>query len=175
MIARAALALAAVLLAATVPEPPDFRMDDYRAPVPRTLAGARVVSVTEVRDLVGDPSATLIDVLPAPRRPPSMRPGMPWLPEPHRSIPGALWWPDVGRGALAPSLESRFRERLEAAAGPGRQRLLVFFCLSDCWMSWNAGKRAVAWGYRVAWFPFGVDGWSAAGLPTQIVEPTALD
>ena len=42
-------------------------------------------------------------------------------------------------------------------------------------MSWNATKRAASWGYRVAWFPEGVDGWEAAGLPTEIVKPEPLD
>ena len=37
-----------------------------------------------------------------------------------------------------------------AAARGGRRppRLVVFFCLSDCWMSWNAAKRAAAYGLR---------------------------
>jgi PQQ-dependent catabolism-associated CXXCW motif protein len=104
-----------------------------------------------------------------------MRPDMPWLPQPHRSLPGALWWPDVGRGALAPVLERRFHDRLSAALGPDRQRLTVFFCRADCWMSWNAAKRAASWGFHVAWFPGGIDAWTAAGLPMQIVQPQKLD
>ncbi|MEA1648849.1 hypothetical protein UAJ10_07440 [Nitrospirillum sp. BR 11164] len=40
-------------------------------------------------------------------------------------------------------------------------------------MSWNATKRAAGYGYtNVAWYPDGVDGWRAAGLP--LATATAL-
>ena len=29
-----------------------------------------------------------------------------------------------------------------------RSRTLVIYCKADCWMSWNAAKRAVSWGFR---------------------------
>jgi rhodanese-related sulfurtransferase len=39
-------------------------------------------------------------------------------------------------------------------------------------MSWNAAKRALAYGYRnVAWFPDGSDGWQEAGLPLAEAQP----
>jgi len=41
-------------------------------------------------------------------------------------------------------------------------------------MSWNAAKRALAYGYRnVAWFPDGSDGWQEAGLPLAEATPMA--
>lgn len=169
-----AVALAGSAVAATVPEPDGYRMEDYRAPVPDSVRGAEVVHLEAMRALVDRRQAVLIDVLPAPRRPPNMRPGMPWMPEPHRTLPGSLWWPDVGRGALPPATEARFRERLRALAGDP-PRLIVFFCLSDCWMSWNAAKRAASYGLRVGWFPEGSDGWQALGLPVQAVEPEWFD
>lgn len=165
--------MAILTAGAAPPEPDGFRMDDYRAPVPATLKGGEVVDVEGMRAIVDRHDAVLIDVLPAPRRPEGMRPEMPWLPQPHQSLPGSLWWPDVGRGALAPALEAQFRQRLQQVAG-APPRLVVFFCLSNCWMSWNAAKRAVGWGYVVAWFPEGVDRWAAAGLPTQEVKPELL-
>ena len=49
---------------------------------------------------------------------------------------------------------------------------MVFYCLADCWMSWNAAKRAAAWGWRqVLWYRDGMDGWEAAGLPTEELHP----
>ena len=170
------LALVAVLLTSgathadpTVPVPDGYRQDDYRAPVPDSVPGAEVFHLPAMQDLVTRGGAVLIDVLPAPRRPDAMRPGTPWLPQPHRSLPGALWWPEVGRGALPSGAEAHFAERLRAATG-GDGRLVVFFCLNDCWMSWNAALRAAALGLRAAWFPEGVDGWEAAGLPVQPVQ-----
>lgn len=173
------LALTAVMLAPriacadpTVPIPDGYRQDDYRAPVPDTLPGGEVVHLSAMQDLVTRGGAVLIDVLPAPRRPDAMRPGTPWLPQPHRSLPGALWWPEVGRGALPAGAEARFAERLRAATGGDPRRLVVFFCLNDCWMSWNAARRAATLGVRAGWYPEGVDGWEAAGLPTEAQQPT---
>jgi PQQ-dependent catabolism-associated CXXCW motif protein len=38
--------------------------------------------------------------------------------------------------------------------------------MTDCWMSWNAARRAVALGYSaVNWYPLGADGWANSGLP----------
>jgi hypothetical protein len=43
-------------------------------------------------------------------------------------------------------------------------------------MSWNATKRALAWGYTGAqWYRDGTDGWEAAGLPlTEAPPPEAV-
>ena len=50
--------------------------------------------------------------------------------------------------------------------------LLVFYCQEDCWMSWNAAKRALSYGYRnVAWYPEGTDGWQRADLPVADSQP----
>ena len=39
-------------------------------------------------------------------------------------------------------------------------------------MSWNAARRAVAWGYSaVHWFPGGTDDWRDAGNALQPVSP----
>lgn len=165
-----ALTLAGPAFASQVPEPEGYRTDNYRAPVPATVRGAAVVHVPEMRELLARHGAVFIDVLPAPRRPESMRPGMPWMPPPHRTLPGSLWWPEVGRGALPAEVEARFHRRLAEVAGDP-PRLLVFFCLSECWMSWNAAKRAAALGFPAAWFPEGADGWEAAGLPLETVKP----
>jgi PQQ-dependent catabolism-associated CXXCW motif protein len=50
--------------------------------------------------------------------------------------------------------------------------LLVFYCQADCWMSWNAAKRALSLGYsNVAWYPEGTDGWTFYNLPTLESRP----
>lgn len=156
-----------------VPVPDSYRMDNYRAPVPDSVPGASVVDTEAVQALIAAGQAVLIDVLPAPRRPDAMRAEMPWLPPRHRTVPGSVWWPEVGRGALSAELEQRFRERLMQVAIPGR--VVVFLCLSDCWMSWNAARRAGSYGITAAWYPEGADGWARAGLPLQEVKPDPLD
>ena len=99
-----------------------------------------------------------------------------WLvSRPRRNIPGSLWLANVGYGALTPKLERYFRDNLDAATQGHRDRAVIFYCLADCWMSWNAARRAVRWGYRnVYWYRDGTDGWSDAGLPTAVAEPVPL-
>lgn len=161
---------------AGVPEPDIYRLDDYRAPVPATIAGGHVVHTRALQALRARGGVVLIDVLPAPRRPQGMRPNQPWMPVPRRDIPGSLWLPDVGRGALSPMLDTWFRESLARATVEDGKRPIVFYCLSRCWMSWNAAKRAIGYGYRrVYWYPDGSDGWAKAGLPLAEVQPAPHD
>ncbi len=94
------------------------------------------------------------------------------MPIAHQDIAGSIWLADVGRGALAPAVEARFRADLARLSGGNRSADLVFYCLSQCWMSWNAAKRAVQLGYgNVIWYPDGADGWQAAGLPLVVNHP----
>lgn len=173
---RRTVLLAALLLAgAGIPEPDGYRMDDYRAPTPDTLRGAVVASTADMRELVAR-GAVLIDVLPAPRRPEAMRPGTPWLPTPHHAIPSSLWLPTVGYGVISPTAERQLDDILSLATAGRRDAPIVFYCRAECWMSWNAARRAVAAGWRgVVWYPDGIDGWTAAGLPTEEVQPEPLD
>jgi PQQ-dependent catabolism-associated CXXCW motif protein len=83
-------------------EPEGYRMDDYRAPTPATVAGAVVLDTDTAHQLWKSGEAVWIDVLPAPRRPANLPESAVWMPRQHRDIPGSLWLPDVGRGALNP-------------------------------------------------------------------------
>jgi PQQ-dependent catabolism-associated CXXCW motif protein len=158
-------------LADAPPEPAGYRMGDYRAPTPATLSGALVVSVEEAAALWRD-GAIFIDVMPRPPRPANLPPDTLWRSPPRDSVPGAVWLANTGFGDLAPESEAYFRSRLDAQLRARPGRAVVFFCLRDCWMSWNAAKRAIALGYRgVHWFPDGTDGWLRAGLPLAPVEP----
>ncbi len=168
-----ALGLAALLLPGAAPhEPDDYRTEDYRAPVPATLHGATVLSTEQAHALWLDHRAAWIDVLPLIPRPANLPAGTLWLQRPRADIPGSLWLPDTGYGALAPAMEDYFERGLEAASGGERGRTLVFYCKPDCWMSWNAARRAVSLGWpHVAWYPDGADGWAQAGYPLESRTP----
>ena len=154
------------------PEPEGYRMDDYRAPAPATVAGAVVLDTDTAHQLWKSGEAVWIDVLPAPRRPANLPQSAVWMPLPHRDIPGSLWLPDVGRGALSPEVEGYFRDHLATATKLRKHAAVVFYCLADCWMSWNAAKRATSWGYtQIYWYRDGTDGWDAAKFPMQNAEP----
>lgn len=160
---------------AGVPEPPGFRLDSFDAPVPATLRGATVIDTEATRALHDAGKARFIDVLSAPRRPPAMQAGAPWLPSPHRDIPGSIWLPDAGREPLSPAMHRWFLAALARASGQNFNQPLVFYCHAQCWMSWNAAKQAIADGYRqVFWYPAGLTGWQAAGLPLATTKPEAF-
>ena len=157
---------------AQAPEPEGYRLDDYRAPTPATVPGGAVIDTKTAYTLWESGAAAWIDVLPAPHRPANLPPQTLWMPVPRRDIPGSLWLPDIGRGRLSPELESYFRTHLEDATKRAHDRPIVFYCLADCWMSWNATKRAASWGYtHLYWYRDGIDGWEAAKLPTEKAEP----
>lgn len=160
---RRALLLAAPLLAAAG--------DDF-GPPPSDLPGARSIGTEEAAAIFARQEAVWIDVLPAPRRPEGLPPGALWRPSPRMGIPGSLWLPEAGRGVLPQDVEAQFRAALERVTQGDRDRPLVFYCLLDCRMSWNAAKRAADWGWRqVLWYRDGTDGWEMAGLPTESLQP----
>jgi quinoprotein dehydrogenase-associated probable ABC transporter substrate-binding protein/PQQ-dependent catabolism-associated CXXCW motif protein len=158
-----------------VAEPEGYRMADYRAPVPSSLAGATVVSTADLQALLATTRPLLLDVLPLPRAPANRPAGSVWRPPARENLPGSTWLPNVGYGELSAEFELYFRDQLARLTGDDPSRPLVFYCQADCWMSWNAAKRALAYGYRnVAWYPEGTDGWRAAGLPLVAAEPVPM-
>jgi PQQ-dependent catabolism-associated CXXCW motif protein len=167
-------AIAVLLVAATPPpaEPSGYRMEDYRAPTPATLTGAVVLDTEQAHVLWEQHQAVFIDVLPQPPRPPNLPAGTIWNPRPRFDIPGSIWLPDTGYGALAPVMDDYFKRGLELASGGDHARMLVFYCLANCWMSWNAAKRAMTLGYsRIAWYPGGTDGWEEHGYALERRQP----
>ncbi len=153
-------------------EPPGYRMDNYRAPVPETVAGATTVSTQQLKAMIDTGGVVLVDVLPAPRKPPDMLPGVPWMPVPHRNLPGSIWLPEVGRGKIPASVNAYFRNNLAKATGNDKDRLVVIYCRIDCWMSWNAAKRAASYGYTaIHWYPMGIEGWEFEDLPLEVSRP----
>ncbi len=147
-------------------------MSDFRAPVPCTLDGAWVVSTEDLQRLIAEQPPVLIDVLPSPRRPEGLSEDALWQPPARRNIPGTVWLPNTGFGELPVEEEAYLRANLERVTQDDPSRRIVFYCLADCWMSWNAARRALEWGYTsVVWYPFGSDSWAAEGLPLAESTP----
>ena len=170
--AHVVVLLAAPARAAEITEPEGYRLEDYRAPTPASLRGARVIGTEEAERIWRSRSASFVDVLPRPPRPRNLPEGTLWRDKPRPNSPGSIWLPDTGYGELAPIMADYFATGLAKATNGDRARPLVIYCLADCWMSWNAAKRAHALGYSdVAWYPQGTDGWSAALLPLADSTP----
>jgi PQQ-dependent catabolism-associated CXXCW motif protein len=158
------------------PEPDSFWIGPVNGPVPATISGGRVMDVQELSLSVKQGGVTLIDVSNAPVRPQGLASQAPWLPVPHAAIPGSTWIPGVGAGQLSESMDRFFREQLRQLSGSDFDHPIVIYCHERCWLSWNAAKRAIQYGYRnVKWFPEGIEGWRAAGLATETVHPTVPD
>ena len=158
--------------AGVVAEPQGYWEGNVDAPTPATLQGGRVIHVAGVEELLRQGKAVVIDVSNTPRRPTELAPGAPWLPVPHRAIPDALWLPGVGVGVPTRQVDDFYRDRLERATAGNVQAPLIVYCHANCWLSWNAAKRAIGYGYRrVFWFPEGIEGWTAAGRQTKVAAP----
>jgi PQQ-dependent catabolism-associated CXXCW motif protein len=168
----AILPLAGGGIGAAPAEPQGYRTENYRAETPATVAGGVVLDTMAAQRLWRARAAVWIDVLPAPQRPANLPAGAVWRPVPRRDIPGSVWLPDIGRGSLNPKLEAYFRSNLARITQGHPAEPMVFYCLANCWMSWNAAKRAASWGYsHIYWYREGTDGWQAAKLPLAAADP----
>ncbi|WP_068083225.1 rhodanese-like domain-containing protein [Novosphingobium rosa] len=146
-----------------------YRVSHYRGPVPTPPAGVQRITVREVAHM--QDRALLIDVLPA-QGGHRDEDGTWHLAVPRPSIPGAHWFPEVGRGDLPPTIGHWFEQGVARLVAGDRHRMIVTFCLADCWMSWNAARRLHALGYRnVRWLAEGTDGWRELGLPLVDATP----
>lgn len=160
------------LKAPTVDEPEHYRTDEYRKPVPATLKGAKVVSAEDAGKMWSSGSAVFIDVYPYAPKPPNLPAGTIWREPQHFSIENATWLANIGYGVLSPETEAYFKRHLESLTRGDKTKALVFFCVRNCWMSWNSAKRALSYGYtNVYWFSEGTDAWQEKGLPIEAAKP----
>ncbi|CAD5108136.1 PQQ-dependent catabolism-associated CXXCW motif protein [Zestomonas carbonaria] len=148
-----------------------YRQTLYRSPTPAHAEHATTIDTPALQRLLNEqPRTRLIDVY---RRT--------WLngrfvdDEEHRNLPGSLWLANTGDGQLAPQWQAYFADNLERISAGDRRLPLVFYCRSDCWLSWNAVKRAHALGYaNLYWYRDGIDAWEQAGLPLHTAQPQAF-
>ncbi|MFJ3485055.1 PQQ-dependent catabolism-associated CXXCW motif protein [Pseudomonas sp. NPDC090202] len=148
-----------------------YRISLYRSPTPEQVSGAHIIDTAQLQALLEQPQKPLlIDVY---RRQ--------WLQgrfiedEPHANLPGSHWLANTGDGELAPQWMEYLTLNLRRLSDGHQDRPLVFYCRSDCWLSWNAIKRASALGYsQLYWYRDGLDAWLAAGLPVETAQPEPL-
>ncbi|MFC3533925.1 PQQ-dependent catabolism-associated CXXCW motif protein [Vogesella facilis] len=155
--------------------PDGYRLQHYRAPTPDVLPGATVLDTAALQALLAAGRPLLLDVMAAGQVTDDAG-ARHWLPaKPRLHLPGSVWLPNVGYGELEPAIAGYFQRELARLSGGKFEQPLVFYCLRDCWMSWNAARRALSLGYRnVYWYPAGSDGWSEAGLPLVAAVPLPL-
>ena len=113
-----AMIAAAEVFAAEVAEPESYRLEDYRAPTPATLRGAKVIGTEEAEKIWRSRNASFVDVLPRPPRPRNLPEGTLWHDKPRPDIPGSIWLPDTGYGALAAPMADYFAKGPTAGLPP---------------------------------------------------------
>lgn len=153
-----------------------YRVGHYSAPVPECAPGAPNIGFEEAKRLHDAGGAVFVDVTPIDGSDPDPFDGTWAVPEPHMSVPGAIWLPEAGRGKPEPWLENYLRDNLDRliAASPGKP--VIVFCRSDCWGSWNAAKRAASWGYaNLRWYAEGIGDWEANKLPLEQADPVPAE
>ena len=146
-----------------------FRTGYYRAALPDKAPGSTRIDAAKLKAMIADDKVILLDVnahVGAGYDPLS---GEWYVQQKRLHIPGSTWLPDVGAGYLTPEMERYYQENLARLTAGDKSRPIILYCQADCWMSWNASKRAADWGYsNLYWFPEGDAGWKEAG--NELVE-----
>lgn len=148
-----------------------YRVAHYRSPPTAPVEGGQRVDTDQVRQLLQQqPHPVLIDVQPV-----GWQDGIFLITRPRLHLPGSIWLPNVGLGEPGDRLERYFRTQLEQATGADPFYPVILYCTADCWMSWNAVRRASRWGYQqLYWYAEGTDGWREAGLELVTGTPVPL-
>lgn len=157
----------------TAQMPAGLKMDGYRGITPDCVPGAATIDVVGLLNLLERRTDTvLIDVWAALLRYEEDFGGEWLINQPHDSLPNAVWLPNIGYGNLKPYMHYYLQQNLQRLTQGDKKRPLVFFCVADCWMSWNAVQRVRKLGYeQVYWFKFGIDGWEEAGFSLTEAQP----
>lgn len=137
-----------------------YRIARYRTPTFETVPGGTRITIDELDRLVAQERAVMIDVMPSDGAGLDHKSGTWHIRSALDHIPQSIWLPDVGRGTLDARLDTYFRSNLESLTEGDKARAVIIYCQSDCWMGWNAVKRAASYGYTsIYWYPDGIDGW----------------
>ena len=144
-----------------------YRLPPFKAPVTAPLPGVTILDDHAFQALLESPPIVLVDVYAL-----SWHNGLFLQDSPHLTIPGSIWLPNVGAPTLDDEWRDYFTQTLDAQREHSASAPLVFFCRADCWLSWNAARRAKAMDYEeLYWYPNGVDGWQASGHSLAAVCP----
>ncbi|MFW1677757.1 rhodanese-like domain-containing protein [Pontibacter sp. JAM-7] len=147
-----------------------YRLFRYRSPTPQGSDYATTINTLQLQRLLQqDPKPALLDVQPIPWN------GVFIQQKPRLHLPGSMWLPNVGQGEPEARWLEYYRKNLKQLSGGDKHYPLVIYCTADCWMSWNAVKRAASLGYsNIFWYRNGTDGWVEHDLPLELAEPESF-
>ena len=143
--------------------------------MPPSVPGGTVITLEELEQKQRNGNAILLDVMAAEGAGADPATGVWLLTKPRRNKAGSTWLPDVGRGVLSPTLEAYFQDNLARLTSADKARPIIIYCQADCWMSWNAVKRAASYGYTALyWYPDGTDGMRDWDVPLVDATPVPM-
>ncbi len=149
-----------------------YRTAYYRAALPKAVPGGTRIDVNEAYAHFKNRTAQFVDVMAHTGTGPDPIDGHWRLAKPRANIPGSIWLADVGTGTLSPEMLTYFSTNLDKLTGGDKSKPLILYCTADCWMAWNAVRRAARWGYKnLLWFPDGTDEWRIKGHPLENSKP----
>ncbi|GAA6210570.1 hypothetical protein NBRC116602_03100 [Hyphomicrobiales bacterium 4NK60-0047b] len=152
-----------------------LRTDYYRAALPSSVPGGMRINVKEVYTHFKNKSALFLDVMAHTGTGPDPLDGIWRIAKPRHNIPGSTWLADVGTGSLTPEMEKYYQDNLKNLTNGEKSKAIIMYCTADCWMAWNAVRRASKWGYtNVLWFPEGTEEWVDAGHSLENSTPVPL-
>ncbi len=147
----------------------------YRARLPNSVPGGKRITVDQAHTHYQNKSAIFVDVMAHTGTGPDPIDGLWRLAQPRSNIPGSVWLADVGTGTLSKEMENYYRSNLARITNNDKTKPLIIYCTADCWMAWNAVRRAAKWGYNnLLWLPQGSDEWKTKGYPLAQSTPVPL-
>ncbi len=152
-----------------------YRTAYYRAALPKSVPGGTRITVAQALSHFQNKSAIFLDVMAHTGTGPDPIDGHWRLAKPRANIPGSTWLADVGTGTLTSAQKTYFKSNLETLTMGDKNKPLIVYCTADCWMAWNAVRRAARWGYtNLLWFPEGSDEWRDQGHPLVNAVPVRV-
>lgn len=148
-----------------------YRQEHYRSPTPEEHEFAHILSANELALFLQTiPRPVLIDVYRNPWRHEQFS-----NPEEHYNIPNSLWLANCGDGIISKDWNNYCKNNLAKATNDQKDYPVVFYCRSDCWLGWNAIKRAKEFGYsNIYWLRNGIDEWEQSGYPLTPASAVAF-
>ncbi len=145
-----------------------YRATHYRSPTPLSHDFAVTLTPEQLQQLLQEqPAAALIDAY-----------NNPWLhghfsmQKEHHNLPGTYWLANCGQGQLDADWQAYCQHWLQDISKGDKNAPLVMYCRADCWLGWNAARRAHEWGYtQLYWLRDGIEGWVEAGQTLERSQP----
>ncbi len=153
-----------------------LRIHYYTDAVPDAVPGGITLDTEAVRHLISQMPVVLLDVLSINDvRYDELDGSWPGH-STRKNIPGSIWLPNVGYGRPSNDMLNYLIDSATSATGGDADHAILVYCVSDCWMGWNAVQHLAGGGFsKVYWYPSGTDGWVEKGYSVELAHPLPVN